>query len=300
MLIKWDPARGSASQCASLDLKLSGDYEGDKPMVTKIGFELYTEWAGILAKLINKWNMLSGAFSNQIYNILKGFLVPSFSYFCLNSCKTDSRVSDCQSRMAGMDQIAVTFTLSYKFLRWILGAHASQQQECRGKAVKHKLHVVGPWQALGGAMGGGSRVVCLKTWSSRGFQWGNIPNSLLFPWLGQINEAREGSCLLRGRQQAGGKFFGWFPVQSTVLTNLAVKERWREHDWAEVCLSALLDLPTVSCRSGREVYPGWKSEAFLTLDLALSHWKTCMALSDATLHRLTEKPASRGSDRVSN
>lgn len=29
-------------------------------------------------------------------------------------------------------------------------------------------------------------------------------------------------------------------------------------------------------------------------------WKTCMALSDTTLHRFTEKPASRDSDRVSN
>lgn len=58
-----------------------------------------------------------------------------------------------------------------------------------GQAAKHKLHVVGPWQALGSIMGGGSGAVCLKSWSSRGFQWHNVPNSLLFPWLRQILEA---------------------------------------------------------------------------------------------------------------
>lgn len=171
-----------------------------------------------------------------------------------------------------------------------------------GQAAKHKLHVVGPWQALGSIMGGGSGAVCLKSWSSRGFQWHNVPNSLLFPWLRQILEAKEGNCFLRGRQQTAGKFFDWFPAQSTVHTNLVVKERCREEcDWAEAYISALPGLPTVSCRSEREVFSlAEKARHFSHCTWPSPAWKTCMVLSDTTLHRFTEKPARRNSDRVSN
>lgn len=83
---------------------------------------------------------------------------------------------------------------------------------------------------------------------------------------------------LEADSQQRAKLLVWLPVQRTVLTNLNVKGRQKEEDdKAGSCISALLGLPTFSCRSERKVFN------LLTKGRHFSHWtRPLSCLGNAT------------------